>query len=54
MKQQALKILIVVLIVALISTLILSLVSYINPLIFWGLAIATAGFAFLVLPRINK
>ena len=54
MNQKALKILIVFLIVALVFALILSITSYISPLIFWGLAIATALFAFIVLPRINK
>ncbi len=54
MNQKVLKILIVFLIVALVSTLILSITAYIDPLIFWGFAIVTAVFAFIVLPRINK
>ena len=54
MNQKALRILIVFLIVALVATLILSLVGYINSLIFWGLSAVTAVFAFVVLPKINK
>lgn len=54
MNQKALKLLIVILIVALVFTLILSMTAYIDPLIFWGFAIAAALFAFIVLPRINK
>lgn len=54
MNQKALKILVVFLIAALVSALLLSLTAYINPLIFWGFAAATALFAFIVLPKINK
>ena len=54
MKKNQLRIGIFLLILALVTALLLMVLTFLDPVYFWALVIASAVFAFWVLPNIRQ